>query len=198
LSLGSPTGRSYVSVRLSRRAAWNTLFAVCAVAVIACASVWGGKKFFGKPPGSIGTKYALQPGPWGEITAQPILIEAPASLISPNFQLCDGRWYFAARTPDDVAKFLGDAGLTSEQIARLVPNLQQVPSVDGLLSVAPPEDLVRSLSEDVRSRLYDKLAAIPQNFAQVEPFILSTTEDMLAFYPNSESIRLAYFRLKNP
>ncbi|MFM8808510.1 MAG: hypothetical protein ACKOJB_06350, partial [Chthoniobacterales bacterium] len=157
-------------MRLSRRAAWNTFFAVCAVALIACASVWGGKKLFGKPAGAIGTKYELQPGPWGEITAQPILIEAPASLISPNFQLGDGRWYFAARTPDDVAKFLRDAGLTSEQIARLVPNLQQVPSVDGLLSVAPPEDLVRSLSEDVRSHLYDKLAAIPQNFAQVEPF----------------------------
>jgi len=170
LSLGSRTGRSYVSVRLSRRAAWNTFFVVCAIALIAFASVWGGKKLFGKPAGAIGTKYELQPGPWGEITAQPILLEAPTSLISPNFQLGDGRWYFAARTPDDVAKFLRDAGLTSEQIARLVPNLQQVPSANGLLSVAPPEDLVRSLSEDVRSRLYDKLAAIPQNFAQVEPF----------------------------
>ena len=28
------------------------------------------------------------------------------------------------------------------------------------------------------------------------PFIFSTVEDMLAFYPNSERIRLTYYRLK--
>ncbi|MFM8457746.1 MAG: hypothetical protein ACKOB0_02190, partial [Chthoniobacterales bacterium] len=170
ISFGSPSGKSFLHFRMSRRTVWNFALGILAIAIIAFGSVWGGKKVFAKAAGSIGTTYALQPGPWGEITAQPILIEAPASLISPNFQLGDGRWYFAARTPDDAAKFLRDAGLTSEQIARLIPNLQQVPSADGLLSVASPEDLVRSLSEDVRSRLYDKLAAIPQNFAQVEPF----------------------------
>lgn len=39
-----------------------------------------------------------------------------------------------------------------------------------MLAAVPPEDLVRSLSPEVRSFLYDKLAAIPENFAQVEPF----------------------------
>ena len=29
------------------------------------------------------------------------------------------------------------------------------------------------------------------------PFIFSTVEDMLAFYPSSESIRLTYYRLKD-
>jgi len=170
LSLGSPSGKSFVRVRLSRRTIWNVFSALCVIAVVGFGVVWGANKLLSKPVGSIGTTYTLQPGPWGEIKAQPILIEAPASLLSVNFRLGDGRWYFRANTPDEVAAFLRSAGLTSDQIARLVPHLQRVSSAEGLLSVAPPEDLVRSLSEDVRSRLYDKLAAIPQNFAQVEPF----------------------------
>jgi hypothetical protein len=152
----------------------NTLFASCALALIVAGSVWSAKKLFGKPPGSIGTTYELKPGPWGKITAQPILIEAPASLLTVNFRLGDGRWYVRARTPDQVSAFLRGAGLTPEQISRILPTLQPVNGNADLLAALPPEDLVRSLAVDVRSNLYDKLAAIPENFAQVEPF--RTTE----------------------
>jgi len=170
LSLGSPSGESFVRVRLSRRTIWNVLSALCVVAVAGFGAVWGANKLFSKPVGSIGTTYTLRPGPWGEIKAQPILIEAPASLLSVNFRLGDGRWYFRANTPDEVAAFLRSAGLTSDQIARLTPGLQRAEGRDGLLVTTPPEDLVRSLSMDTRSALYDRLAAVPENFAQAEPF----------------------------
>lgn len=169
-SIGSPSGQSFLSVRLSRRTALNTIFIVCSVALIAFVSVWGGKKLFGKPAGAIGTKYELHPGPWGKINAQPILIEAPASLLTVNFRLGDGRWYFRARTTDEVAAFLGDAGLTNEQVARVVASIQPVTGRDGSLAAIPPEDLVRALSPEVRARLYDKMAGTPENFAQAEPF----------------------------
>jgi len=169
-SLGSNSGRSFLHVRFSRRTAWNVFAALCVFAVLIFGVNWTAKKFLAKPPGSIGTTYTLRPGPWGEIKAQPILIEAPASLLSVNFRLGDGRWYFRANTPEEVSAFLRGAGLTTDQIARLTPGLQRVQGRDGLFATTPPEDLVRSLSIDTRSALYDKLALVPENFAQAEPF----------------------------
>lgn len=174
VSIGSDSGRSFVHLRVSRRTARNTILAFAAGALIAVSAVWGANRFLSKPAGSIGTTYTLRPGPWGEITAQPILIEAPASLLSVNFRLGDGRWYFRTNTPEEVAAFLRNAGLTGEQVARITPGLQRVDGSNGLLAATPPEDLVRSLSVETRSDLYDKLAAVPENFAQAEPF--RTTE----------------------
>ena len=170
LSLGSNSGRSFLRVRLSRRTAWNVFSALCVVAMLIFAVNWTAKKFLAKPPGSIGTKFELAPGPWGKITAQPILIEAPANLLSVNFRLGDDRWYFQARTPAEVGSILRKAGLTEAQIAQIQPTLQPVKDSDGLLAALPPPALVRSLDADVRSKLYDTLALIPQNFAQSEPF----------------------------
>lgn len=79
ISLGSPSGKSFLHFRLSRRTALNLALGIFATALIAGSAVWGASKLFAQPPGAIGTTYELQPGPWGKITAQPILIEAPAS-----------------------------------------------------------------------------------------------------------------------
>lgn len=169
LSVGSPSGRTSVSVHLSPRAVWGTLTAV-ALLLAGFGAAWGAKKLWAKPPGAVGTNYELRPGPWGHITAQPILIEAPASLLSVNFRLGDGRWSFPARTPGEVAAILRDAGLTEGQTEAVLARLEKTEGRDGLLSAVPPADLVRSLATEVRSKLYDKLAATPENFAQVEPF----------------------------
>lgn len=170
ISIGTPSGRSFIRFRLSSRAAWNTFFALCVAVGIATTATWAAQKIWGKAPGAIGTRFELAPGPWGEINAQPILLEAPASMLSVNFRLGDGQWYFQARTPDEVGAFLRGAGLSPAQIAQVVPRLQKVPGREGLLAAAPPEELVRALSPEVRSALYDKLALVPENFAQVEPF----------------------------
>jgi hypothetical protein len=185
-SVGSSSGESFVRVRLSRRTIRNIVAALCAVAIAGFGVVWAANKFLSKPQGSIGTTYTLRPGPWGDVKAQPILIEAPASLLSVNFRLGDGRWYFRANTPEEVAAFLRGAGLSSEQIARLTPGLQRIEGRDGLLATTPPEDLVRSLSMDTRSVLYDKLAGVPENFAQVEPF--RTTEMHLDAWLDAEKL----------
>ena len=170
IALGSPSGKSFLHLRLSRRTALNFAIGILATALIAGGAVWGANKFFSKPPGAIGTTYELQPGPWGKLTAQPILIEAPASLLTVNFRLGDGRWYFQARSTDEVAAFLRSHGLTADQASRIAANAQPVQGRDGLLAAVPPEDIVRALSIDTRSNLYDALAAVPENFAQVEPF----------------------------
>lgn len=170
LSFGSPSGKSFVSIRLSGRSTRNIVFATLALALAAWACVWGAKKLWGKPQGSVGTTYTLRPGPWGEIKAQPILIEAPSSLLTVNFRLGDGRWYFRARAPEDVSAFLRGAGLTAEQTAQVTARLQRVEDRENFFAAVPPENVVRALSPAVRSTLYDRLAAVPENFAQVEPF----------------------------
>lgn len=186
LSFGSSSGRSFFQFRVSRRAALNTSVAVVAIALIAFGSIWGAKKIFAKPPGAIGTTYELQPGPWGELTAQPILIEAPASLLTVNFRLGDGRWYIPARSGDGVAAFLRANGLTADQASRIAADAKPVDGRDGLLAAAPPEDIVRALAIDTRSKLYDALAAVPENFAQVEPF--RTTDAHLDAWLDAEKL----------
>lgn len=85
-----------------------------------------------------------------------------------------GRRSFRANRPEEVAAFRRDAGRPAGQTARVTPGLQRVDGRGGLPAGTPPEDLVRSLSMGARSALCDKLAAIPDNFAQAEPF--RTTE----------------------
>ena len=186
ISFGSPSGKTFFRLRLSRRAVINTASLLGVVLVTVAAMLLVAKKLLAVPEGSIGTRFELSPGPWGEITAQPILLEAPASLLSVNFRLGDGRWYFQARTPDEVSAFLRGAGLTPEQIAQIVPRLQAVTGREGLLAAVPPEALVRGLSADVRSALYNKMAIVPENFAQVEPF--RTTELHLEAYLDPEKL----------
>lgn len=160
-------------MRLSRRTTTNIALGVCALVVISVGATWGTARLLAKPEGSIGSTHTLRPGPWGQIIAQPILVEAPADLLSVDFRLGDGRWYFRARTPDEVAVLLRTSGLNAEQIGRILSKLQPVPDHEGLLASSPPAELVRSLTMPVRSALYDKLALVPENFAQAEPFRIS-------------------------
>jgi len=174
-SLGSPSGKSFVRIRLSRRTVWNLLSVLCVFVIAALAATWGAKKLFAVPEGAIGSVYALPAGTWGSLTVQPILIEAPKSLLSPNFRLGDGRWYFQAANGAEVEAFLRACGLDEGQIAALRPTLQPVAGRPGLIAAAPSPALIRELSPETRGALYDKLSLLPENFAQVEPFRITET-----------------------
>ncbi len=174
VSLDSDTGRSYLRLRLSGRFILNCLLALLLATVATVGTLWIAEKIWGVEKGAIGSTYTIPAGPWGSLSVQPILLEAPASLLSTNFRLGDNRWYFRATQPVEVDALLRSAGLSPDQIAQILPALQTVPELPGLLAVLPSDDLVRSLSPEVRSSLYEQLAAIPENFAQVEPF--RTTE----------------------
>lgn len=173
VSIGTPSGRSFLRFRLSQRAAWNTFLGLCLIAALAWAAIWGAGKFLATTDGAIGSVYELPPGPWGELTAQPLLIEAPKSILSANFRLGNGRWYFAASQSSQVDSLLRSCGLSPGQISTVLANLQPVADLPGLMAVTPSAQLIEELSLEVRSALYDKLALLPQNFAQVEPFRLT-------------------------
>ena len=170
LSFGSLTGKTYFRFRLSRRFVLQSSAVALLLGAITVASVWTTQKVWGIPEGAIGSIYGLPAGSWGELAAQPILIEAPKSMLSPNFRLGDGRWYFQAGNGAEVDALLRSSGLTPGQIATILPTLQPVADRPGLMAATPPSALIRELAPEVRSVLYDKLALVPENFAQVEPF----------------------------
>ncbi len=148
----------------------KSLLVVLALGTIALGSLWTARTVWGIPEGAIGSVFNLPSGPWGELTAQPVLIEAPKSMLSPNFRLGDGRWYFQAADGTEVDALLRSCGLTPGQISTVLQNLRPVADRPGLMAVIPPPALIRELSPETRSALYDKLALVPENFAQVEPF----------------------------
>lgn len=167
---GSATGKTYLSLRLSRRFIINSLAVLAILGVIATTTLWFANKVWGNPAGTIGSVFALPEGAWGRLTAQPILLEAPPSLLSPNFRLGDNRWYFQATHGAEVESLLRSSGLTPPQIYELLPTLRPVSDRPGLMAAAPSAALVGALAPEVRTALYERLAQTPENFAQVEPF----------------------------
>jgi hypothetical protein len=170
ISVNSETGKSYFQLRLSRRFLRKTSAVLLVGAVLAVGLAFVSRQVWGIPDGAIGSVYHLPSGPWGHLTAQPILIEAPQSLLSPDFRLGDGRWYFAAAHAGEVDALLRAAGLTPAQSATVRQTLQPVAGHPGLMAATPAAELIRSLPPDARSKLYDTLSLVPRNFAQVEPF----------------------------
>jgi len=170
ISLGSPTGRSYLNFRISRRFALRSGLLLAALAVLVGGSSLLVPKVLGTADGAIGSVYDLPPGPWGQLSAQPILLEAPQSMLSPAFRLGDGRWHFAAKDRAEVKRILLEAGLTAEQSATLLQTLQPVADQPGLMAVVPSAQLIRELSPGIRTSLYEILAQLPENLAQSEPF----------------------------
>jgi len=171
----SKSGATHLSLRLSRSAWRNVLVVGVLAGALLTAAPWLVRRVGGASDGAIGSVYALPAGPWGRLTAQPILIEAPAALLSPNFRLGDDRWYFPATSGGEIEALLRQAGVSAAEMAVLLPMVQPVEGRPGLRAVSPPSDLVLSLRPEVRTALYEKLSGVPENFAQVEPFRITET-----------------------
>lgn len=170
LLLRSKSGATHLSLRVSRQTTRNILLSLAGLAIVLFGGFFLARTVWGTKDGAIGSVYALPAGPWGQLTAQPILIEAPQSLLSPNFRLGDGRWYFNASTAAEVEALVRAVGLTPAQFSSLLSTLQPVTTRSGLMAATPSAQLIRELSPEVRTSLYDKLSLVPENFAQVEPF----------------------------
>ncbi len=170
LHLSSRSGRTHFSARLSRAGWRNLVLGVLGVFALLFVFGWLGFSPSGAKNGKIGAIHSVAEGPWGQLTVQPVLIAAPVSILSPNFRLGDGRWYFRAAHAGEVKQQLLRAGITPEQAADLVGKVEKVAGKPELLSVAPSVDLVRSLSPGVRTALYEQLSLLPENLPQFEPF----------------------------
>lgn len=111
-------------------------------------------------------------GPWGHLEMTPILVSPPLEYVAADWgrQRNDpDQWRFPGVTRDQLGAFLTMAGFTPDQAARVVAGAREDPSNGGLV-VAPDAALVRSLTPEIRGRLYTQLAKTPLNFDQANSF----------------------------
>jgi hypothetical protein len=124
------------------------------------------------PNGSI----LCNPGPWGDLSYIPFTISAPDDLLPVRTLEANGtRWFFKGYTADGFTALLQSTGLTpGQQQALLAPAVFHV-QPDGI-ALSPTPDLVISLPDDARARLYQVLAQFPENESEIY-FIRKDTVD---------------------
>lgn len=118
-------------------------------------------------------------GPWGDLDITPITISPPIEYVPKNWGAIQASaWTFPDATAGDAERFLVSAGLPAADAARLRAGARSTPVVNGV-SLLPDAGLVRSLSPDVRARIYLKLGELgvgvdrtraPINFDQVTAY----------------------------
>jgi len=169
-SLKSTSGKTFFHVRISKRTFLRSLLGLCALAVSGGLSVLAWHHFMHPEHGAIGHAFTARGGDWGLLSVKPILLPPPKGSLDPDFRLGDGLWYFKNTRPAEIGALLGEDGLSAQQVATLLLHLQRVAGRNDLLAIEPPAIIVWDLPSDVRARLYARLASVPENFAQLQPF----------------------------
>jgi hypothetical protein len=109
-------------------------------------------------------------GPWGHLDLTPIVISPPLEYVSADWgRHAAAEWVFPDATLDVVRAFLSSTGVSPGHIGQLLPHARRESEVAGIV-IAPPADIVRALSAEVRARLYTQLARDPRNFDQAQSF----------------------------
>jgi hypothetical protein len=134
------------------------------------------------PVSTAGPATALPSGPWGTLTASPIVVSPPLEYVAADWGRASepDTWYFPGTTPELLEAFLVSTGLPQDQAARIRSTARLHPGIRGLV-VTPDPEIVRKLPPDVRSRLYVQLAKSTLNFDQASSFrfLGSSPEDWL-------------------
>lgn len=113
----------------------------------------------------------IQSGPWGEMQVWDLHLEQPIEYVSFDRTGESGPfWNFGLLSEQTVRAILSEAGCGDELITRLLA--ARVPQKDGTFVICPPEEVLLSLPPEVRSKLYLKLAAQPQNRLQRDPYVI--------------------------
>jgi len=110
-------------------------------------------------------------GPWGRLTVTPVVVSPPLEYVAADWGR-DGEpdtWYFPATSAELLEAFLVSSGLPPDQAARLRSSAQADRRTNGLI-VRPDQALVRSLTPEVRGRIYLQLAKSQLNFDQSSAF----------------------------
>ncbi|MEX2272910.1 MAG: hypothetical protein WD690_15665 [Vicinamibacterales bacterium] len=109
-------------------------------------------------------------GPWGQLTITPIVISPPLEYISDDEGAAEPIvWRMPNTTSDVAASFLAWSGMPATDAARLLQSARPDPSTAGI-ALFPDAALLRSLTPEVRARLYLQLAKSRFNSAQAESY----------------------------
>lgn len=116
------------------------------------------------PSGSIPCKS----GPWGDLSYTPFAISAPDDLLPVRALESRGtHWFFKGYTAENVVSLLQTTSLSLEQQrAFLDPSVFHTHN-DGI-ELAPSADMVFSLPEDARGKLFQILIQFPENHSDID------------------------------
>jgi hypothetical protein len=151
--------------------AWSLSRMVCvllgALLVAIVQAVW---EFPNKRPAPGDLSSNFLEGPWGRLELTPFLLEKPSEMLpDAAAPLQPTRWHFAARTRDQTIAFLQSCSLTVTQFTALTASNVLVAGTEECW-VIPTPDVVLSLNQPSRERIYAELEKSPQNVAQRHPF----------------------------
>jgi len=105
----------------------------------------------------------LNPGLWGNLEAVPIRIEPPEEYLPIKGLEENGRqWKFAGYTTDSLAALFISTELTSDQRMELM-DASRWQLNDGEIVVTPSSDLIATLSQAARKKIYTALWQIPES-----------------------------------
>jgi hypothetical protein len=112
---------------------------------------------------------------WGELVTRQITVERPEEYIGFETQCVQPvTWTFEHLSPENVRTELLDCGLTSSQANRALA-LQLATNNSVGTIIKPDDDLLFSLSPEVRSKLYGGLGRFGSNHYMQYPFYLPGT-----------------------
>lgn len=118
--------------------------------------------------------YTCASGPWGRVSYYYFYLEAPDYVVEkfplPNTTI---KWVFNVNEFDQIEPLLMSAGMTPEQMDRLLAPRRVVK--DALYAyIFPSATDVELLTPDGRSRIYAELAKLPANLFQYSPVFFLT------------------------
>ncbi len=115
------------------------------------------------PNGSI----LCKPGPWGDVSYTPFTIAAPDDLLPVRgIEEAGTDWFFKGYTSDAVVSLFQSAGMGHDlQLRWIAPSVFHIH--DNGIELTPTPDLVYSLPDDTRAKIYEVLSQFPENDSQV-------------------------------
>ena len=120
--------------------------------------------------------------PWGEIEYTPIELERPdESFTDSSAPVPPTTWFFRDFSEQKVAELLDAANLTQEQRRLLADKTHWRAQTNGCL-ILPPAEVIRTLTPEVRGRIYSVLRLFPENPLHQNParFVATEFDDWLA------------------
>lgn len=119
-----------------------------------------------------GTESVYHTGPWGELEELDTRMEQPDEYVGFERVSAEGPlWTFGTLTESAIHDFLLSAGVADEQIRKILAS--RLPGTGSIVIVKPDEELVLSLSPEIRSKLYLALSQNPANRFQCTPYFMS-------------------------
>ena len=148
-----------------------------ATALLVILAIAGGWLWLNRPAASPVTaadaaeqRQWLAPGPWGRVSIRPVNIAPPMHAVEvPEVGPVEPRWYFPHHRRDELADFLASLDLSDAQFEALLERALYRKAIEGY-ALRPSAEMVASLTPEVRSRIYRRLATSRLNREQVNAY----------------------------